>query len=317
MHKMKIVILEPIGINPEELIKIKADFASQNHEFMSYNTRPENDLEIITRAQNADAIILSNLPISKEVIHECKNLKMISVAFAGVDHIPMDLCTMKNILVSNAAGYSNHAVAELTIGLAISLYREIIGNDSQTRKSSTREGFLGSELNGKTFGIIGLGQIGSQIAGLANAFGCRVLAYSRSSKNIPNVEFSEFEYLLKQSDIISLHVPLTNETKNLIGEKELQLVKANAILINTARGPIVDYKALSSTLINNKIAGAAIDVYEKEPPLNQDHPLFNAPNTILLPHIGYATKEAIKLRGKIVIENILKWLNGTPQNAMN
>ena len=99
MHKMKIVILEPIGINPEELIKIKADFASQNHEFMSYNTRPENDLEIITRAQNADAIILSNLPISKEVIHECKNLKMISVAFAGVDHIPMDLCTMKNILV--------------------------------------------------------------------------------------------------------------------------------------------------------------------------------------------------------------------------
>ncbi len=314
---MKIIILEPIGIINEKLNQIKTDFKLLNHKLTIYHNRPENDAEIITRAQYADVIILSNLPLSESVINKCENLKMISVAFAGVDHIPMDLCKKKNIVISNAAGYSNHAVAELAIGSAISLYRKIIWSDSQTRKSSTREGFLGSELYGKTFGIVGLGQIGQETAKLANAFGCKVIAYSRTVKNIPNVDFVELEYLLKESDIISLHIPLTEETQYLIGEKELQLLKPTTILINTARGAIVDYKSLTVVLRNKKIAGAAIDVYEKEPPLDKKHPLFEAPNVILLPHIGYATKEAIELRGEIVIENIYKWLNGNPQNIMN
>lgn len=314
---MKIVILEPIGITPANIAKIKAAFETLEYELISYDSRPENDTEIINRAQNADILVLSNLPLSESVINKCQNLKMISVAFAGVDHIPMDLCKKKNIVVSNAAGYSNHAVAELAVGSAISLYRKIIWSDSQTRKSSTREGFLGLELYGKTFGIIGLGQIGQETAKLANAFGCKVIAYNRTVKNIPNVDFVKLEYLLKESDIISLHIPLTEETQYLIGEKELQLLKPTTILINTARGAIVDYKSLAAVLKNKKIAGASIDVYEKEPPLDKNHPLFEAPNVILLPHIGYATKEAIELRGEIVIENIYKWLNGNPQNIMN
>lgn len=314
---MKIVILEPIGITPANIAKIKAAFETLEYELISYDSRPENDAEIINRAQNADILVLSNLPLSESVINKCQNLKMISVAFAGVDHIPMDLCRKKNIVVSNAAGYSNHAVAELAVGLAISFYRKMIWNDSQTRKSSTREGFLGSELYGKTFGIIGLGQIGQETAKLANAFGCKVIAYNRTVKNIPNVDLVELDYLLKESDIISLHIPLTEETQYLIGEKELQLLKPTTILINTARGAIVDYKSLAAVLKNKKIAGAAIDVYEKEPPLDKNHPLFEAPNVILLPHIGYATKEAIELRGEIVIENIYKWLNGNPQNIIN
>lgn len=314
---MKIVLLEPIGINTKELNQIKADFNALNHEFVSYDTRPSNDEEILKKVVDSDAFILSNLPISENIIESCKNLKMISVAFAGVDHIPVDLCTQKNILVSNAAGYSNHAVAELTIGSAINLLRKINWGNQQTRNGLNREGFLGGELYGKTFGIIGLGQIGKEVAHLANAFGCKVLAHNRSSKNVPNVEFCSLEYLLKTSDVISLHVPLAKETKHLIRENEIHLMKETSILINTARGPIVDYKFLSKALNNKKIAGAAIDVYEKEPPLEKDHVLFDAPNTILLPHIGYATKEAIELRGKIVIENIKKWLNGKPQNMMN
>ena len=314
---MKIVILEPIGIMPANIAKIKAAFETLEYELISYDSRPENDTEIISRAQNADILVLSNLPLSENAINKCLNLKMISVAFAGVDHIPMDLCRKKNIVVSNAAGYSNHAVAELVVGLAISLYRKIIWNDSQTRKLSTREGFLGSELYGKTFGIIGLGQIGQETAKLANAFGCKVIAYNRTVKNISNVDFVGLEHLLKESDIISLHIPLTKETQYLIGEKELQLLKPTTILINTARGAIVDYKSLAVVLKNKKIAGAAIDVYEKEPPLDKNHLLFEAPNVILPPHIGYATKEAIELRGEIVIENIYKWLNGNPQNIMN
>ncbi|MCK5028582.1 MAG: hydroxyacid dehydrogenase [Bacteroidales bacterium] len=314
---MKITILEPIGITPDSLIKIKAGFESSGHEFITYNNRPDNDAEIIKRAQNSDVLILSNLPLSEDVINQCGSLKMISVAFAGVDHIPMDLCRKRTILVSNAAGYSNHAVAELVIGSAINLYRKINWCDSQTRKSATREGFLGSELYGKTFGIIGLGEIGTQVAHIANAFGCKVLAYSRTKKDIANVKLSDLKSVLKKSDIISIHVPLTNVTKHLIGEKELQSLKPTSILINTARGAIVDNVALSNILKNNMIAGAAIDVYEKEPPLEKDYTLFDAPNTILLPHIGYATKEAIELRGEIVIENIKSWIKGNPQNVMN
>ncbi len=314
---MKIIILEPIGLSQEKTAQIKAEFEALNHELIIHSNRPENDSEILKRAENADVLLLSNLPVSEKVISSCKNLKMISVAFAGVDHLPMSYCRKANIVVSNAAGYSNHAVAELTIGAAINLYRKIGWSDSQTRKLSTREGFLGSELFGKTFGIIGAGQIGTQVAHLANAFGCKVLVYNRTSKNIPNVEFSSLEYLLKQSDIISLHVPLTEETRGLINKEKLSLIKSEAILINTARGPIVDYDALTEALISNKISGAAIDVYETEPPLEKNHPLFNAPNTILLPHIGYATKEAIELRGKIVVQNILTWLAGNPQNIMN
>lgn len=314
---MNIVLIEPIGITSTNIAKIKADFKAGGHELVSYDTRPENDEKVIKRAVNADVIILSNLPISENVINECKNLKMISVAFAGVDHIPMDLCRERNIIVSNGGGYSNHAVAELVIGSAINLFREINWCDSQTRKLSTREGFLGSELYGKTFGIIGFGKIGQATVKLAQAFGCKTIAYNRSCKKFPNVEFVELDYLLKESDIVSVHIPLTKETKGLLGIEKLQLLKSTSILINTARGVIVDYSALSDLLKRNLIAGAAIDVYEKEPPLGKNHPLFDAPNTILLPHIGYATNEAIELRGNIVIDNILKWLKGDPQNVMN
>jgi D-3-phosphoglycerate dehydrogenase len=155
------------------------------------------------------------------------------------------------------------------------------------------------------------------VAHLANAFGCKVLAFNRSSKNVPNVEFCSLKYLLQNSDIISLHVPLSDQTRHLISENEIKLIKPNSIIINTARGPIVDYKALSNALKNQQLAGAAIDVYEQEPPLPKDHILFDAPNTLLLPHIGYASQEAIKLRGKIVIENITKWMSGKPQNVMS
>lgn len=313
---MKIVQIEPIGIGSSELDKITSDFKALGHEFMTYDSKPANEDQTIERSKDANVIILSNLPISENILSNCPDLKMISVAFAGVDHIPMNICKKRDIIVSNAAGYSNHAVAELTIGLAVNLYRKILWSDNQTRNLSDRQGFLGAELYKKTFGIIGLGQIGSQVAQLANAFGCRVLVYSRSTKDIPNVEFSNLDYLLKNSDIISLHVPLTQETKHLIGGSEIKLLKKTAIIINTARGPVIDYHALAEALKNNHIAGAAIDVYEKEPPLDKDHILFNAPNTILLPHIGYATEEAIKLRGQIVIENINRWLEGNPQNVM-
>jgi len=314
---MNIVLLEPIGVDTDKINKIALYFNSLGHVFTSYNSKPSSGEETLKRALNADILILSNLPISEEIIASCKNLKMISVAFAGCDHIPMQFCNKKNIVVSNAAGYSNHAVAELTFGSILSLYRKLTWSNSQTRQGLSRDGFLGSELHGKTFGIIGLGEIGQQVSKLAIAFGCKVLAFNRSEKNIETINQVDLKTLLIESDIVSLHVPLTNETKNLISKKELELMKSSAILVNTARGPIVNSTDLKLALQQQVIAGAAIDVYEKEPPLDINYKLFDAPNTILMPHIGYATKEAIKLRGKIVIDNILKWLEGNPQNVIN
>jgi D-3-phosphoglycerate dehydrogenase len=314
---MKIVILEPIGILAHELKTLEKEFSENNHELIAYNNRPESESDILLRAIKADILVLSNLPLSETIIRQCPNLKLISVAFTGTDHIPLDFCKKRNILVCNAAGYSTHAVAELTIGMAISLLRKITWGNNQTREGKTREGFIGTELYGKTFGIIGYGQIGAEVARLANAFGCHVLAFSRTKKQAEIAKFVDLVTLLKESDIISIHVPLTPETKNLIGEKELNQIKPTSILINTARGQIVDYNALYNALKSNKPAGAALDVYEKEPPLDANYPLFELPNVLLLPHIGYATNEAIENRGNIVFDNIRKWMLGKPQNSVN
>ncbi|MGE0089296.1 MAG: NAD(P)-dependent oxidoreductase [Bacteroidales bacterium] len=314
---MKIVILEPIGLSNNEIKLLENEFSSNNHEFLFYNTKPDDDTEIVKRISNAEVIVLSNLPLSEKIIESCTHLKLISVAFAGTDHIPTEICRKRNIMVCNAANYSTHAVAELTIGMTINLLRKMVWGNNQTISGKSREGFLGSELHGKTFGIIGYGKIGAEVARLANAFGCNVMAFNRSEKHANYTTFVDLETLLKESDIVSLHLPLTAETKNLIGEKELNLLKPTAILINTARALIVDYNALYQKLKNNKIAGAALDIYEKEPPLQKDYPFFELPNVLLMPHIGYATHEAIEYRSEIVFENIRKWMQGNPQNIVN
>ena len=256
------------------------------------------------------------MPLDRKVLSHCPNLKMISVAFAGVDHIDMEYCHNNNILVSNAADYSTKSVAELTMGMIFSLYRDISWGDAQTRNLKNRQNHLGTELFGKTIGIIGLGRIGHQVAEYAKIFGCKVIAYNRSKKDISGVDQVTLPELLEESDIVSIHVPLTGETKGLIGATEINSMKEEAILINTARGPIVNYAALARALVEDKIAGAALDVYEHEPPIEKDHPILSAPNTLLLPHLGFATSEAIDKRSEIIIENIRQWLKNSPKNVM-
>ncbi|RUT78756.1 NAD(P)-dependent oxidoreductase [Ancylomarina longa] len=314
---MKFVILEPLGISFSKFEKLRAEFALLGHELVFYTDRNEEEDELIKRAEGADAVVLSNIPVRKAFIDACPNLTMISVAFTGVDHIDMNACNKRDILVSNAAGFSTESVAELTIGMILSLYRKIGAGDSITRFGGNRGNFLGTELNGKTIGIIGAGAIGLRVAEMAKVFNCKVIAYSRSEKTLEGIQFVDKEYLLRESDIVSLHVPLTPETKRLIGEKELKLMKSSAILINTARGSILDSDALCNALEKGEIAGAALDVYDKEPPLEKDHVLFSAPNLILLPHIAYATNESFDKRVDIVMENIRLWLQGKPRNIMN
>ena len=236
----------------------------------------------------------------------CPNLKFIDIAFTGVDHVGLEAAKERGIVVSNASGYSTEAVAELTIALMIDVYRKVLENDAIIRQCNRKGIMPGREIGGKTVGIIGMGNIGQRVAKLANAFGCKVLAWNRTQKQVEGVTFVDKNTLLKESDIVTLHVALNAETRDFITEKDFALMKSSAILINTARGPVVNEQALAYALKDGKIAGAATDVYGSEPPLKQDNPLFGAPNLIMLPHIGFATEEAFVLRLGIVVGNIEK-----------
>lgn len=316
---MKIVIIEPLGITPEKLAEATAAVKARGHEIVAYDTKEEDQDKLAERGKDADIIIIANQPFRKNVIEKCKNLKLLSVAFTGVDHIDVDFCKEKDICVCNAAGYSTNAVAELAFGLAISVLRNIPACDAVCRKEGTKAGLVGGELFGKTFGVVGTGAIGSKVAKIAQAFGCKVVAYSRTVKpemQGAGIEYLSLEEVLKVSDIVSLHVPLNDKTKGLIGEKEIALMKKNAILLNTARGPVVDSEALAKALNEERIAGAGIDVFEMEPPVPAEHPLLHSKHTVVTPHVAFASHEALFTRAQIVSENILKWEDGKPQNVI-
>lgn len=313
---MKLVIIEPLGVAKEKLLSLTSQTLGNEIEIVYYDTRTTDPDELIKRGEDADIIAVSNLPLSKEVILGCKKLKMLAVAFTGVDHIALDACKARDITVCNCSGYSNAAVCDLVFGMIISLYRNLIPCNEVVRQGGTKDGLVGFELEGKKIGIIGTGAIGMRVAKVALAFGCEVYAYSRTVKEVPGITYTDLDTLLKTCDIVSLHVPLTPDTTHLINADKLALMQPHALLINTARGPVVDSKALAHALNHHEIGGAGIDVFEVEPPLATDHPLFATPNTIVTPHIAFATVEALEKRAVIMLDNIQNYLDGTPTNVI-
>ncbi len=273
--------------------------------------RNENEEELAKRMKDSDIVIISNIRLSANVMRQCERLKMLSVAFTGLDHIDLDYCKSHNIEVRNAAGYSTTGVSELAIGLMIDVMRKITEMDGTIRKGGARGTFLGRELKGKTVGVVGTGAIGTATIKLLLAFGCKVIAYSRTKRdNVEalGVEYCALDELMRRSDIVTLHVPMNNETHHLVSAEMIALMKPTAILINTARGNVVDIDALAAALKTGKIAGAGVDVYEKEPPLPSNHPLIDAPNCVAVPHIAYATREAFDIRADIVFDNVRDFL---------
>ncbi|MDP4088783.1 MAG: NAD(P)-dependent oxidoreductase [Bacillota bacterium] len=315
---MRIVMLEPLGIAEEAVMRLAQPLIGKGHEFSFCGSKIQSEEEVIARAADADVLIIANSPLPAKVINAAEKLKMISVAFTGVDHVDAAACKEKGVLVANAQGYCTDAVAELTLGLILSTLRNIVPCNEVTRQGKTKDGLVGNELYGKTIGIIGTGAIGTRVAEIAKVFGCKLLGYSRHesehARNI-GVEYVELEELLSKSDIVTLHTPLTDATKLLINKERLSLMKPTSILINAARGPVVDSKALADALNENRIAGAGIDVFEVEPPVETDHPLFNAKNVIVTPHIAFATKESIYRRAEITFDNITAWMNGERKNV--
>lgn len=316
---MKIVVMEPLGVALEKINALAAALQAAGHEFVYYTSKETQQDKLLARVQDADIIMLANQPLSAEIINACPKLKMLSVAFTGVDHIALAACRARNILVCNAAGYSTNAVAELTFGLAISVIRNIVPCDARCRRAETKDGLVGFELFGKTFGVVGTGAIGARVAKIAAAFGCRVLAYSRTEKQElvdAGVQYVSLDELLEQSDFVSLHVPLTDATRGLINAQAIAKMKQGAVLLNTARGPVVDSAVLAAALNAGKLAGAGIDVFEGEPPIAKDHLLCSAKNTVLTPHVAFASREALETRADIVFANVEKWLAGAPQNIV-
>lgn len=312
---MKIVVIEPLGVDRQILDALKCELLPPDAELIYYEKRAENPEELIRRGRDADVVVVANQPLPAEVIRGFENLKMLSVAFTGYDHVAMEACKEKNVVVCNCAGYSTAAVADLVFGLLISLYRHIQECGQKIRQGGTKEGLIGPELEGKKFGVIGTGAIGSRVARIAQAFGCEVYAYSRTPRALDGVRYTGLNELLEQCDIVSLHVPLNEQTKGMIGSEQLNRMKETAVLINTARGPVVDSQALARALTEGRIAGCGIDVFEQEPPI-QDHPLYHTPNTLLTPHVAFATTEALIKRARIAYANIAGWIQGREQNRV-
>lgn len=314
---MRIVLLESLGISDGVIAKHAQKLENMGHSFTAYekNTDPAVQVE---RCRNADAVMLANMPLSEAVIDKAEHLKFIDVAFTGVDHIPMEAARKKGIAVSNASGYATQAVAELCVSFMIQLLRNVNKTEKRCRTGGTKDGLIGNLLCGKTVGIVGAGAIGKRTAALCKAFGCTVLAYNRSKITDASVVDRQvsLEELLSSADIVSLHCPLTAETKGMIGKEQLAQMKKTAFLINTARGGVVDQDALAAALSDGQIAGAALDVFDKEPPLPEDYPLLHAPNTIVTPHIGFASVESLEQRADIVFENLYSWLEGRQLNAV-
>lgn len=313
---MNIVLLESLGISKSKLDSLAEPLINMGHQFHAYEKNPDPEIQI-EQAKDADIIVLANMPLSGQVIRSCPKLKFIDIAFTGVDHVDINTAKELGIKVSNAAGYSTESVAELSICMMLSLLRNLMQVEERTRSNGTKDGLVGYELSGKTVGIIGTGAIGLRTAELCHAFGCKIIAYAPRQKKVPEyVQYVSFEELMSTSDIISLNCPLNDSTKHIINKDSIALMKKTSLLINVARGPVVDYQALADALNNHCIGGAGIDVFEKEPPIDSAHPILNTPNTIVTPHVAFASAESMEKRADIVFNNINEYLKGNQINII-
>ncbi|MEM2739423.1 MAG: hydroxyacid dehydrogenase [Candidatus Bathyarchaeia archaeon] len=300
----RIVVGDPVDEEFFKIIEGKAEV------IRAYDV---SDEEFASLLRNADIVVVRSRRRITHALIDCADcLKVIARAGVGLDNIDVDYARSKGIMVVPIAEASVEAVAELTIGFMIALSRKILQLDSKMKSGlwCKNEG-IGLELRGKTFGIIGLGRIGSRVAELAKALGMKIVAYDpyvdREVASKLGVELMDkLSDLLRISDYISIHTPLTEETYRMIGEEELKLMKPTAFLINTARGSIVDERALAKALKEGWIAGAALDVFEDEPLENSD--LIKLDNVILTPHIGGSTVEAQKSIARILAERILDYI---------
>lgn len=315
---MRISLLEPIGVTPELIEELSKPIRKAGHEFIYYPEKTTDPAELIRRSMGCEVVTIANNPYPDQVVLAADQLKMLNVAFTGIDHVGLEACRAKGVQICNAANYSNQTVAELVIGMTIDLLRHMDEAQQRVHGGGTAAGLTGREIMGKTVGIIGTGRIGMITARLFLAFGAKVIAYSRTEK--PEAKALGITYLpladvMAQSDIVSIHTPNNASTRGLISAEMIALMKPTALLIICARGPIVDSAALAAALNEGRLAGAGVDVFNQEPPIPDSEPLLHARNALLTPHIAFASQESMIRRARIVFQNIEAYLAGKPENV--
>lgn len=303
---IKVLVAAPIHEKAVELLREKG-FE------VIYREEPDED-ELVKLIRDVEVLIVRSKPIvTRRVIMAGDKLRIIARAGVGLDNIDLEAARERNIKVINAPEAATNSVAELAIGLMLAVLRKIAYSDRMMRSGEwVKKKAMGYELGGKTLGIVGMGRIGRTVARIAyHGFGMRIIYYDvvrckREFEEEVKAKYVDLETLFRESDIVTLHVPLTPETRHLVNEDKLRLMKKTAILINTSRGGVVDTNALVKALSEGWIAGAGLDVYEEEP-LPPNHPLTRLDNVVLTPHIGASTYEAQEKAGITVVEKIIEF----------
>jgi len=318
---MKIVILDGRGLNPGDL---SYDCIQQFGDVTLYE-RTDSEMEAIERIGDSEIVLVNKVPISETILDACPNIKLICVQATGYNIVDVKACARRGIPVTNVPSYGTAAVAQFTLALILEMCHRIgLHNHSVHQgdwaKAETFCYWLTPqmELVGKTLGIIGFGRIGQAVGRLAKAFGMKVIAYNRSQcdEGRQIAEYVDLDTLFQQADIVSLHCPQTAETEKLINAQTLAKMKNGAMLVNTARGGLVDEEALVEALESGKLRYAAVDVVSKEPmPLS--NPLLQTRKCIITPHIAWAPVESRQRLLDTVVENIRCFLDGNPQNVVN
>lgn len=316
---MKIVILDGRALNPGDL---SWEPLNKLGEVVLYENSTQD--ELIERISDADAILINKVSITRDIMIACPNLKYIGVQATGYNVVDTEAAKELGITVTNVPAYSTEAVAQHTFALILAETNKVVQHHLEVKKGRWENAkdfyFLDGELmelSGKTIGLIGFGAIAQQVAKIARAFNLNVMTYTRTKKDgFPDISFVSKETLLAESDIISIHVPLSEETKNFIDQESLSQMKPSALLINTARGAIINETDLKDALNNGVIRYAGVDVAVHEP-LNSDSPLLDADHIILSPHIAWAPFETRSRCINIVFDNIRGYVAGSPINVVN
>ena len=280
--------------------------------------------EIISRAGKAEVVLVNKVAMDPDTISKLPALKYIGVLATGTNVVDLNAARARGILVTNVPAYGTKSVAQTTMALLLELSQHAGHHDRTVHDGKWSRSPDWSywetpliELDGLTMGIIGFGRIGSTVAQLATAFGMKVLAFSPHPKtDTPQVRFVDLDSLFRQSDVVSLHCPLTPETHGMVNSARLSLMKRSAFLLNTSRGALLDEAALAAALNSGQLAGAGIDVLSVEPP-PETNPLLKAKNCVITPHLAWATRAARARLMKIAVENVRAYLGGKPQNVVN
>jgi D-3-phosphoglycerate dehydrogenase len=310
---VKIVVVDHVYLDETHVRKLKT-----LGEVQVFDDPPNSDAELKRRIRNAEIVMVGWSHLTEEMIKSAPNLRMIAIWATTCHYADLKAAKERGITVTRVPAYATEAVAEHAFGLLLASIRHLVPADKHVREGKFDwRLFSGTELAEKTLGLVGTGAIGFRVAEIAKAFKMRILGFDivhnmERAQEI-GLEFVDLPTLLRESDIVSIHLTLTQNTTGLIGKREIEMMKKGAVLVNTAQGKVVDEPALVEGLKSGHLSYAGLDVFAEEP-LSEGNPLLRLENTVLSPHIGFQTAEAVKRCTDICIDNVQKFVEGHPQN---